>query len=26
VTIVGVMPKAFRFPDGAELWVPLTLH
>jgi hypothetical protein len=24
VTIVGVMPEAFSFPDGAQLWVPLT--
>jgi hypothetical protein len=23
VTIVGVMPEAFSFPDGAQLWVPL---
>lgn len=26
VTIVGIMPKDFVFPDGAELWVPLTLQ
>ena len=25
-TIVGVMPKDFEFPDGAELWVPLALR
>lgn len=25
VTVVGVMPKDFAFPHGAELWVPLTL-
>jgi hypothetical protein len=24
VTIVGIMPKGFAFPDGAELWVPFT--
>jgi len=24
VTIVGIMPKGFAFPDGAELWVPST--
>ena len=24
VTIVGVMPEAFSFPEGAQLWVPLT--
>ena len=24
VTIVGVMPKDFSVPDGAQLWVPLT--
>jgi hypothetical protein len=24
VTIVGVMPEAFSFPDGAQLWVPQT--
>jgi len=23
VTIVGVMPKNFSFPDGVQLWVPL---
>jgi len=23
VTIVGVMPKDFSVPDGAQLWVPL---
>jgi hypothetical protein len=21
-TIVGIMPKAFQFPIGAELWIP----
>ncbi len=24
-TVVGVMPKGFRFPEVAELWVPLAL-
>lgn len=24
VTIVGIMPKGFAFPDGAELWIPAT--
>jgi putative ABC transport system permease protein len=24
-TIVGVMPSAFHYPPGAEIWVPLTL-
>jgi len=22
VTIVGIMPKGFAYPDGADLWVP----
>lgn len=22
-TIIGVMPKGFRYPDGADLWMPL---
>src|SRR6185436_11982444 len=24
-TVVGVMPPGFRFPDSAELWVPVAL-
>lgn len=26
VIIVGIMPKDFAFPDGAQLWVPGTLR
>ena len=25
VTIVGVMPKAWRFPDSSDLWMPLQI-
>jgi len=26
VSVIGVLPRGFRFPDGSEIWVPRELH
>jgi putative ABC transport system permease protein len=25
-TVIGIMPPGFRFPEGADLWIPLALN